>query len=102
MIRRPPRSTLFPYTTLFRSYPGQKRRPPGRFHRHGPHYFPTCIVKRNKPMPKTLRLLLAAALSFHLLPLRGQDRGAVDGLKRERSEEHTSELQSLAYLVCRL
>src|SRR2546425_4544350 len=62
MIRRPPRSTLFPYTTLFRSY----RRP-----RHRPTRF--AISKGNSRMRC-----------------------------EERSEEHTSELQSLAYLVCRL
>src|SRR2546425_6847241 len=67
MIRRPPRSTLFPYTTLFRSGPagifrqGLCRRPRGRHRAPGGH----------------------------------QQADA-------RSEEHTSELQSLAYLVCRL
>src|SRR2546425_8314670 len=69
MIRRPPRSTLFPYTTLFRSRAGiglaVVTRPAGHF---GP------------------QLLLGHR--------RGQGQG--------RSEEHTSELQSLAYLVCRL
>src|SRR2546425_9663419 len=64
MIRRPPRSTLFPYTTLFRS--------------------------RSPPRPE-----------------RGVRRGGIGGRGRDRaggarSEEHTSELQSLAYLVCRL
>src|SRR4029079_19830759 len=60
MIRRPPRSTLFPYTTLFRS------------------------VARAQVVGRL-------------------DRGARDQpLRRDRSEEHTSELQSLAYLVCRL
>src|SRR5687767_15469019 len=58
MIRRPPRSTLFPYTTLFRS-PRRCSRSPPRSGRCGPE-------------------------------------------RRQRSEEHTSELQSLAYLVCRL
>src|SRR5438445_1751534 len=61
MIRRPPRSTLFPYTTLFRSHAGTER--------------PTGI-------------------SGDRLHARGQDQG--------RSEEHTSELQSRQYLVCRL
>src|SRR2546425_5101548 len=64
MIRRPPRSTLFPYTTLFRSYP-----PP-----------PIGEVER--------------AIGRHVAGL------VPDGATR--SEEHTSELQSLAYLVCRL
>src|SRR2546429_3148837 len=63
MIRRPPRSTLFPYTTLFRSL------------RHGRHHLP------GRPLP------------------------GHDGARRdlpERSEEHTSELQSRLHLVCRL
>src|SRR2546425_3803725 len=62
MIRRPPRSTLFPYTTLFRS-----------------------IVQHGQLLP-------AAFLDIHTRLVSGG----------ERSEEHTSELQSLAYLVCRL
>src|SRR2546425_3807667 len=74
MIRRPPRSTLFPYTTLFRSHrdpasgtaPRDRRSPPPN-----PPAAPSAVPD------------LAAVL----LP---------------RSEEHTSELQSLAYLVCRL
>src|SRR2546425_6324904 len=63
MIRRPPRSTLFPYTTLFRS----------------PH-----------PILDTLPCK------------RERGRIATDRYMEVRSEEHTSELQSLAYLVCRL
>src|SRR2546425_8678529 len=66
MIRRPPRSTLFPYTTLFRS---------------------SSKAKRSAP-PVTCR---------HCTPSR-----AGTCTRRWRSEEHTSELQSLAYLVCRL
>src|SRR3712207_7217038 len=74
MIRRPPRSTLFPYTTLFRS-PARERAagPSGRAAR--PH--------RGRRM--------AAAAADGLPPGAG-----------ERSEEHTSELQSRQYLVCRL
>src|SRR5258707_8703318 len=60
MIRRPPRSTLFPYTTLFRSH---------------------CFVRRDRSR---------------------FDLGRGDCTKRIRSEEHTSELQSRQYLVCRL
>src|SRR2546425_9372586 len=69
MIRRPPRSTLFPYTTLFRSRRGGRARASA-----GP---------------------LPAALSSRRSPVRLRAVG-------DRSEEHTSELQSLAYLVCRL
>src|SRR2546425_1694918 len=74
MIRRPPRSTLFPYTTLFRS-PERDDRP------HPPHH-------------RDHRALLAGAGDGEL---ERDSRGAA-----RRSEEHTSELQSLAYLVCRL
>src|SRR2546423_11812651 len=70
MIRRPPRSTLFPYTTLFRSNRGFLGN-----HRHQPH--------------------------FGVLLLDEVFAGFAPDLSA-RSEEHTSELQSLAYLVCRL
>src|SRR3712207_7015727 len=82
MIRRPPRSTLFPYTTLFRSR---------RARVHG-------VL----PQPVQPRADLAARRR----PDRGGhppvalDRG--DGSPARRSEEHTSELQSRQYLVCRL
>src|SRR5258708_14982520 len=77
MIRRPPRSTLFPYTTLFRS-------PHPRFPRHGADRHSRHRARR-RPVPE----LHAAAFR----PVRH----AVD-----RSEEHTSELQSPDHLVCRL
>src|SRR2546425_9660455 len=86
MIRRPPRSTLFPYTTLFRS----QVRP----------YVHARGVEVAEP-----------GLAGLVLPLdevfRGGQKFLVDGLHSTRnfwprSEEHTSELQSLAYLVCRL
>src|SRR3712207_8914354 len=85
MIRRPPRSTLFPYTTLFRSvaHPGERRAevglrapvPPPRVHRR--RQDPVGgLRQRRVPVPaETVEL---------------------------RSEEHTSELQSRQYLVCRL
>src|SRR2546427_4021972 len=69
MIRRPPRSTLFPYTTLFRSPPGNGCRE---------------LTPRHRPCQE------------HVQPV--PDR-RTDG---ERSEEHTSELQSQSNLVCRL
>src|SRR5687767_15227461 len=92
MLRRPPRSTLFPYTTLFRSL---QRRGPARI-RDRDHHVDVQV------------LVLAADLLGQLLAhvqARFVDRGAVDqriGPRQVRSEEHTSELQSLAYLVCRL
>src|SRR2546423_9524265 len=75
MIRRPPRSTLFPYTTLFRSL---------RYHgRMGP-------MLENTMHNVVIRRYL------------GRSRLAETLVEDVRSEEHTSELQSLAYLVCRL
>src|SRR2546425_1333483 len=74
MIRRPPRSTLFPYTTLFRS--GRAGAPPSR-----------CSPS---PAPRGSRAVVP------WLP------PAPTPSPPPRSEEHTSELQSLAYLVCRL
>src|SRR3712207_7731754 len=83
MIRRPPRSTLFPYTTLFRSLrhrlPGRRRGRRGRL--------------RRQPGA------LAAGPGGRRAGRRG-DRGGLP--LGARSEEHTSELQSRQYLVCRL
>src|SRR2546428_9753266 len=79
MIRRPPRSTLFPYTTLFRS-PGQRRRRPRR------------RAQCNVSSPPDLGCVLHPLLSLT------RDTRSPD----QRSEEHTSELQSRSDLVCRL
>src|SRR3712207_8963021 len=93
MIRRPPRSTLFPYTTLFRST-GIKRE---RHHRR------SLRVRRVGPgdgSPFQVRTLV-----LELRGLRGAGGfGGAAGLQAGlgRSEEHTSELQSRQYLVCRL
>src|SRR5687767_15307894 len=76
MIRRPPRSTLFPYTTLFRSDRRSSRSLPG-----------------GQP-----RVDFAPQLAFALTVGSASHPRQLQG----RSEEHTSELQSLAYLVCRL
>src|SRR2546426_1767902 len=80
MIRRPPRSTLFPYTTLFRSRGGVARRP--------------------------ARRRAGGAGWREALPLRQRRGGRVPAGRRlvgsARSEEHTSELQSPCNLVCRL
>src|SRR3712207_8254089 len=83
MIRRPPRSTLFPYTTLFRSAVGSG----GRVYR--------AVVVGDR------RLLLRRALVGGRLH-GGQHRVGDRHAGRGRSEEHTSELQSRQYLVCRL
>src|SRR3712207_7346211 len=83
MIRRPPRSTLFPYTTLFRSPPRRRAR--------------RRAARRARPAPAARRRLGAqAAPHVHVDPLRPRRGPAL------RSEEHTSELQSRQYLVCRL
>src|SRR3712207_7463774 len=87
MIRRPPRSTLFPYTTLFRSL-GNRRRAQGA--------------------PRERRPGLGGVGGHHPAGgdarVRGPLRGApgAGGRRPLRSEEHTSELQSRQYLVCRL
>src|SRR3712207_9022459 len=89
MIRRPPRSTLFPYTTLFRSefvpvsYP--------RNSISAERGFFTCALYCSRPSPR-LR-------SPRRRPLGTE---ADISASRARSEEHTSELQSRQYLVCRL
>src|SRR3712207_7020121 len=88
MIRRPPRSTLFPYTTLFRSAAG------GRI--------PAGTRASGAPCPAGVGRgrVRAAAGAAHGRP-RGQDR-LPTARAVGRLEEHTSELQSRQYLVCRL
>src|SRR5258707_7235363 len=81
MIRRPPRSTLFPYTTLFRSR---------RSHFH--HW-----VEHRPSRTASARQRVAKWISASLAP-----RQSMSPLCSPRSEEHTSELQSRQYLVCRL
>src|SRR3712207_8105389 len=86
MIRRPPRSTLFPYTTLFRSHYQTQLLVPGS---------PVLTTKGNTPSKlDILTLKVDYAKRFKGLLLE-------TGVKT-RSEEHTSELQSRQYLVCRL
>src|SRR3712207_7238423 len=86
MIRRPPRSTLFPYTTLFRS--GDNR----------PVFW--VVQRGNPPAPGYGHVALGA----HSRPAvdAAWDAGIANGGADDRSEEHTSELQSRQYLVCRL
>src|SRR3712207_8936043 len=82
MIRRPPRSTLFPYTTLFRS---PRVLGPG-----SPAPLPACLTTA----PARLQVLVEKKYMGRMCGLCGNFDG--------RSEEHTSELQSRQYLVCRL
>src|SRR5256885_13070303 len=88
MIRRPPRSTLFPYTTLFRSRHEVSR------HRFLPHQF---AGDRRSPV----RQDVAAATAGSDGSVAPRERGRADS-RSDRSEEHTSELQSPCNLVCRL
>src|SRR3712207_7292966 len=89
MIRRPPRSTLFPYTTLFRSGRGRPSSTIGigtRIRRFGPGSGDGCTLGRLGGDPPS-----GAARAARIVTIRCA-----------RSEEHTSELQSRQYLVCRL
>src|SRR3712207_7079702 len=89
MIRRPPRSTLFPYTTLFRSHSFFAGRvtPTGRGGLPG------------DPVPVATEFVTGSITSEFIIPEPARVAG---GITTERSEEHTSELQSRQYLVCRL
>src|SRR3712207_7302215 len=88
MIRRPPRSTLFPYTTLFRSDP-----PP-----RGAEPLPARALREGGGGSRTPPELVRAATAGE-----ARRRAALaSGPLSHRSEEHTSELQSRQYLVCRL
>src|SRR3712207_7806062 len=83
MIRRPPRSTLFPYTTLFRSAT--------RAHRSW------STSSRKAARAATAQCEMPASSAVHACT-----RGSASSCSTARSEEHTSELQSRQYLVCRL
>src|SRR3712207_7647943 len=89
MIRRPPRSTLFPYTTLFRSMPFQPV---------------ALLVQLDRTVQRRLALLKRAhdLLEPPQRVLEAQLTHIGLGSGHRRSEEHTSELQSRQYLVCRL
>src|SRR2546425_7732212 len=114
MIRRPPRSTLFPYTTLFRSEAesGLELALPGRVRRAG-------VPVRDRALGVEAEQRLGhlpeggAHRLLHAWPRDAAQAVEADGacvgaqvfrdeIQALRSEEHTSELQSLAYLVCRL
>src|SRR3712207_7975542 len=95
MIRRPPRSTLFPYTTLFRS------RGPGAMRRW---WVVIALL-----LSLGVNLGLVAAVATRRIAARSAEGPPPEGPRRGpgpqdlgRSEEHTSELQSRQYLVCRL
>src|SRR3712207_7292342 len=91
MIRRPPRSTLFPYTTLFRSINGYDR-----MDTHVPVAFLLVGMTGSGKTTYSARVLEPAGA----VRIAGGEGAEVRD--RVRSEEHTSELQSRQYLVCRL
>src|SRR2546425_10286186 len=102
MIRRPPRSTLFPYTTLFRSFPkhfdGKRFYNPDAPQAPGlPEVLRWKLTSRPDPSPSFI-----SDVEQSIPPRRVEGSGLRTTLVNHRSEEHTSELQSLAYLVCRL
>src|SRR5687768_18326525 len=90
MLRRPPRSTLFPYTTLFRSRRARVERGEGgrRLRLRGP-------AAAERPRARTLR-------AAHRGQVAGRQRQRRESGYSGRSEEHTSELQSRLHLVYRL
>src|SRR3712207_8538143 len=90
MMRRPPRSTLFPYTTLFRSqeYGDRKQE----------MIVALIEAKEFKEYPDALRFVLKVKEAGILIAAASSSRNA----GAFRSEEHTSELQSRQYVVCRL
>src|SRR2546425_13131988 len=102
MIRRPPRSTLFPYTTLFRSRAAKPAMPSDAIARVS--MIPPAERGRFGSLTGALGQLDAFAPFRETLGAVDAERLAKRGERIElaRSEEHTSELQSLAYLVCRL
>src|SRR3712207_7848465 len=81
MIRRPPRSTLFPYTTLFRSHSEAQGETSGIYCKYSRAHSPRAPFSQSLPC---------------------ESHGHVGQHFNSRSEEHTSELQSRQYLVCRL
>src|SRR2546427_2910006 len=87
MIRRPPRSTLFPYTTLFRSHRGRR-------------VAPRDVGRADKPRRDAANRCRRCGRGMHLGASRALAPGGPD--RAFRSEEHTSELQSQSNLVCRL
>src|SRR5258707_4131174 len=97
MIRRPPRSTLFPYTTLFRSLNGADRA----------DVMNQSLKKDGLPdLTKLYPLMVIKSVRYPADHKKHGERvfsvADRDSLGQKRSEEHTSELQSRQYLVCRL
>src|SRR5436305_8930761 len=83
MIRRPPSSTLFPYTTLFRS-------------------LASCIRRCTGPSTRRTLCAFSSGTQTETRRMRPVTESTTDSVADQRSEEHTSELQSRPHLVCRL
>src|SRR3712207_8318760 len=92
MIRRPPRSTLFPYTTLFRSLADPAR----------PRLRPREMDQRDPPVDECPTMAAGGSSPRPSLGRERQLDPPSPSKNSRRSEEHTSELQSRQYLVCRL
>src|SRR2546427_5655780 len=107
MIRRPPRSTLFPYTTLFRSTRGLSR---GENGRRGAEYARAAGARRDRsPRGRVGRVAAYAGPELGGLRRPAREISTISNTSvimptavHPRSEEHTSELQSQSNLVCRL
>src|SRR3712207_7217629 len=97
MIRRPPRSTLFPYTTLFRSIarPGNQTGPVRKLNDEI-----TALKAQKQELEQQIAQLEQQAQMMN--QELAQIEQEIQQLEQQRSEEHTSELQSRQYLVCRL
>src|SRR5256885_12304087 len=95
MIRRPPRSTLFPYTTLFRS---ETPAPRGGIYPPLPTFFNAHEELDLDTLQRHIRRIATSGIAGYVV--MGSNGEAVH--LSERSEEHTSELQSPCNLVCRL
>src|SRR2546422_8293415 len=94
MIRRPPRSTLFPYTTLFRSHNVNDIQPHGTIKDStGTHYTFAHLNQKTVSLTGRVDYTLSTVLTLQLY---------AQPFMSKRSEEHTSELQSRLHLVCRL
>src|SRR3712207_9383430 len=102
MIRRPPRSTLFPYTTLFRSKAMEKLSSGYRINRAGDDAAGLAISEKLRGQIGGLSQ--ASRNASDAVSLVQTAEGALNEVHSmlQRSEEHTSELQSRQYLVCRL
>src|SRR3712207_9525367 len=102
MIRRPPRSTLFPYTTLFRSVEFLLMHMPGGYspvyHEYEVGEFECRFTLSGDFDPAKIEVSLADGVLRVTIPRAAQ----AEARTIKRSEEHTSELQSRQYLVCRL